>query len=105
MGTPVSAVGGTINGIVGVLDEGRQVALEDKPLTEAVVDIGSDTMISAAFTSMGTAAKKTAKGSEEQMHDIIIDGYSIGLTVIMQWVADKVIVDSKKNETERDTSR
>ena len=92
-------VGVAINTTATVLDEGRQVALEDKPVSDAGTDLLIGGTIDAVFSGLGNAAKSTVKQSEagKEAFDKTVDGYSFGFSNFFQWVADKI----QGNESEK----
>jgi RHS repeat-associated protein len=92
LGTPLSGAGGIVNGIVGGLDQIRQVVLEDKSLVDSGVDIVVSEGIGAVFGSAGTAAKSTVRKLDpaKEQFDRAVDGTSFMNNSIFQWVTDKI---------------
>jgi RHS repeat-associated protein len=87
-----ATVGVAINTTANVLDEGRQVTLEGKSLSDAGTDILISGTIDAVFSGLGNAAKSSVKQTEvgKEAFDKTIDGYSFGFSNLFNWVADKI---------------
>jgi hypothetical protein len=100
MGTPVSVVGAAISKTADALDEGRQVAFEDKSATEAGTDIVVGLAIDKAFSSLGDAAKSTVKKTEagKELFDKAVDGHEFIYSNLTEWAAGQYKESQREKE-------